>query len=334
MTRNKRIEAIGIANKATQQSSNTTEQGKSDGCSRPLQQGILPKRVSTKKRMTKAESNRKNALKSTGPKTLRGKRYSRSNALKHGLYSRELLVLEADTPEFEGMRVGLKAQLKPSTMLQGLAFDYSVVCYWRVKLALRLEHRQFARQFHDEQPENERGEAPDVDPVIERWYGSSRADICAGIRALECAMKEFDNIGYFREDTKTFLNRGFGADFIPWLEKWTPMSKDAILLADHIVSHSKEFPDVPDMDVESSSPPRENNKVVIDPMQGRQMVGKLLEQKWHFLKVLLAITGQNTLGGKADAAQSADFNPRFLADANRELRRALDHYFDLKDKGL
>ena len=105
MIRNKRIEAIGIANKATQQSSNTTEQGKSDGCSRPLQQGILPKRVSTKERMTKAESNRKNALKSTGPKTLRGKRYSRSNARTHGLYSRELLVSEADTPEFKEMNV-------------------------------------------------------------------------------------------------------------------------------------------------------------------------------------------------------------------------------------
>src|ERR1039458_4716357 len=223
------------------------------------------------------------------------------------------------------MRVGLKADLKPRTMLQGLAFDYSVVCYWRVKLALRLEHRQFARQFQDEEPENDRGEAPDVDPVIKRWYVSSRADIREGIRALEYAMEEFDDIGYFREDTKTFLTRGFGADFVPWLEKWTPMSKDAILLADHIVSHSKEFPDVPDMDVESSSPPSETTKVVIDPLQGRQMVHKLLEQKWNFLKELLVITGQNELGGKAAAAQGVEFNPRFLADANRELRRALDH---------
>src|ERR1035441_4386181 len=141
MTRNKRIEALGIANKATQQSSNTTGQGKSDGCSRPLQQGILPKRVSPKERMTKAESNRRNALKSTGPNTPRGKRYSRSNALKHGVYSKELLVSEADNPEFEEMRAGLKAELKPSTMLQGLAFDYIVVCHWRCKLALRLERK-------------------------------------------------------------------------------------------------------------------------------------------------------------------------------------------------
>jgi hypothetical protein len=34
------------------------------------------------------------------------------------------------------------------------------------------------------------------------------------------------------------------------------------------------------------------------------------------------------------AAQSSDFNPRFFADANRELRRALDWFLSLKDKGL
>jgi hypothetical protein len=316
-------DSVRAANQGDTQSSKIlkTEQEKS--------KGAVPEQ-----RTTRAETNRKNALKSTGPKTQRGKRYSRSNALKHGLYSKELLVSEADTPEFEEMRVGLKEELKPSTMLQRLAFDYSVVCHWRVKLALRLEHRQFVHQFHDEQPQNERGEAPDVNPVIERWYASSPADIRLGISSLDYAMVEFEGHGSFREETKIFLTRGFGPYFVPLLEKWTPMSKDAILLAESIVSHSKKFPDVPDMNVETSSTLGETTKVVIDPMQGRQMVGKLLEEKRNLLKELLVIAGQNTLGGSANAAQSADFNPRFLADANRELRRALDHYFDLKDKGL
>jgi hypothetical protein len=284
--------------------------------------------------MTKAQANRKNALKSTGPKTPRGKRYSRSNALKHGVYSKELLVSEADKPEFEEMRAGLEADLQPSTTLQGLAFDYIVVCHWRCKLALRLERPQFVRQFQDEQPENERGEAPDVDPVIERWYGSRPADVRVGISALEYAMAEFEGPGSFREETKKFLMSGFGPHFVLLLEEWNTMSKDAILLANNIVSHSKDFPDPPDMDVESSSPPGETTKVVIDPMQGRHMVVKLLEERRNYLKELLEMMRRKTFDGKPDAAQSTDFNPRFLADANRELRRALDHYFDLKDKGL
>jgi len=40
----------------------------------------------------KAQSNRRNALKSTGPKTPEGKDAVRLNALKHGLLSQEILL--------------------------------------------------------------------------------------------------------------------------------------------------------------------------------------------------------------------------------------------------
>jgi hypothetical protein len=323
MNYQKNVTAVDNRSNTQSSPSHRTEQGKS-------------KSAVSEERTTKADTNRKNALKSTGPKTPRGKSYSRTNALKHGLYSKELLVSEADKPEFEEMHAGLEAGLKPSTTLQGFAFDYIVVCHWRCKLAARLDHRQFARQFQDEQPENERGEASDVDPVIERWYGSSRADIRAGIRFLEYAMAEFENHGSFREDTKKFLMSGFGPHFVPLLEKWNTMSKDAILLADMIDSKHKNFrvEEIPDLDVKSPSTLGETTKVVIDPMQGRHMVAKLLEERTNFLRELLAITGQNQLGGKAAAAPGVEFNPRFLADANRELRRALSWYFFLKENNL
>jgi hypothetical protein len=285
-------------------------------------------------RTIKAETSRKNSSKSTGPRTPRGKSYSRHNALKHGLYSKELLVSEADRPEFGELSVALMAQLKPSTTFQRLAFDYIVVCHWRSKLALRLEHRQFARQLQDEQREKVEGEAPDVAPVIQRWYGSSPADIRAGIGALEYAIAEFNGHGSFREETKEVLTSGFGPDFVVLLEKWKTMSIDAILLADHLARHREDFGEMPDMDVKSSSPPGEAVKVVIDPMQQRQMVVRLLEERRSYLKELLYMMRRNVFSGNAAAAYSSDFNPRFLADANRELRRALDHYFDLKNKGL
>jgi hypothetical protein len=40
----------------------------------------------------KAEANRRNALKSTGPRTPEGKAAVRLNALKHGLLSEEILL--------------------------------------------------------------------------------------------------------------------------------------------------------------------------------------------------------------------------------------------------
>ena len=44
------------------------------------------------------EANRRNALKSTGPRTAEGKEISRRNALKHGLAA-ETLVMPEDEPE-------------------------------------------------------------------------------------------------------------------------------------------------------------------------------------------------------------------------------------------
>jgi len=69
-------------------------------------------------------------------------------------------------------------------------------------------------------------------------------------------------------------------------------------------------------------------------MQRQQMVGKLLEERRNYLQDLLINTGRNMLERKRDAAQSSDFNPRFLTDANRELRRALNWYLSLEKKNL
>jgi hypothetical protein len=285
--------------------------------------------------MTKSEANRKNALKSTGPKTPRGKDHSRSNALKHGLYSKELVVSEVDQPEFQDLRTGLKAQLEPRTVLQGIAFDFVVTCNWRCKLAVRLEQRQFERQFQDRQHENPRDEAVDVDGGIKRWYGCSRADTRTSIRGIEHAIKEFDEIGYFHEETKTFLKRGFGMDVFRLLEEWTPpITMDAMLFAQHLARHRKTFGETPAANLPASSALGETTKVVLDPKQSRSMVCKLLEERRNYLQELLTITARNTLEGGPGAAQNSDFNPRFLAEANRELRRALDWYLYLKEKGL
>ena len=110
------------------------------------------------------------------------------------------------------------------------------------------------------------------------------------------------------------------------------MSRDAMLIAEHLAKHRDTFTPKPSRHVETSSEPGETTKVVIDPRQGRHMVCKLLDERRNFLQELLTIT--DTLDGKPGGAQSSDFNPRFLADANRELRRALDWYLWLKDKSL
>lgn len=89
------------------------------------------------------EANRRNAQKSTGPRTSAGKAAVALNGVKHGLLSREALVhgeREADLVEF-GRR--LRAQLAPDGALELLLADRIVSCAWRLRRLLRVESRLF-----------------------------------------------------------------------------------------------------------------------------------------------------------------------------------------------
>jgi hypothetical protein len=52
----------------------------------------------------KKAANKRNAQKSTGPNTDRGKLTSSRNSLKNGLFSRGLYVAEVDKPMFDAIR--------------------------------------------------------------------------------------------------------------------------------------------------------------------------------------------------------------------------------------
>ena len=62
-------------------------------------------------------SNRLNALKSTGPKTPEGKENSRRNGLKHGLTGAGIVVAEEDAPEVDRRAGALMAELDPKSTL-------------------------------------------------------------------------------------------------------------------------------------------------------------------------------------------------------------------------
>ena len=57
--------------------------------------------VSDKKKLRPTQQN---SRKSTGPKTKLGKERASRNATKHAVLARELMVNDADKPEFETMR--------------------------------------------------------------------------------------------------------------------------------------------------------------------------------------------------------------------------------------
>jgi hypothetical protein len=92
----------------------------------------------------KREANRRNALRSTGPKTPAGKATASGNACKHGLLSRAGVLVEGeDEGDFQAFGTALRTGLAPEGELEALLADRLVTCAWRLRRAGRVEVEHF-----------------------------------------------------------------------------------------------------------------------------------------------------------------------------------------------
>ena len=95
------------------------------------------------------EANRKNAKKSTGPRTEEGKAKAAQNARKHGLTSRRMVLADEDAAEFEQLRRNLHAELAPETQLETLIVNRIAAVQWRLARVPALEAELMDRLRYD-----------------------------------------------------------------------------------------------------------------------------------------------------------------------------------------
>lgn len=87
----------------------------------------------------KLGANRRNAAKSTGPKTKEGIAKACMNALRHGLLSESVLLPEEDEDRLERLREGLLAVLRPEGELEEVLAEQVIAAAWRLRRARRIE---------------------------------------------------------------------------------------------------------------------------------------------------------------------------------------------------
>ena len=97
-----------------------------------------------------AEANRRNASKSTGPKTPEGKAAVRHNALRHGLLSRDLLLPGEDRAALKELSERLRDELQPVGELESLLVDRITASTWRLRRLGRVEAGIFAWELYEE----------------------------------------------------------------------------------------------------------------------------------------------------------------------------------------
>lgn len=84
-------------------------------------------------------ANRRNATKSTGPRTHSGKAIASQNSLKHGLLSKQLVLPDEDESELLALRTTFTETLAPEGALECLLVDEIVVNAWRLARVHRVE---------------------------------------------------------------------------------------------------------------------------------------------------------------------------------------------------
>ena len=87
----------------------------------------------------KMMANRRNAAKSTGPRTPEGKAASSQNRLAHGLCSAALILRGESAEEFDLLRNEYLAAYRPATPEEKILTDQLVEAQWRLNRARRVE---------------------------------------------------------------------------------------------------------------------------------------------------------------------------------------------------
>lgn len=109
-------------------------------------------------------ANRRNAQKSTGPRTAEGRAVSKMNALKHGILSTEVLVAELARPESRREFLALQRRfwedLQPVGPLEEMLVDQIVTAHWRLRRALHAEAGEIALKLDRQQRQRSRGLPP------------------------------------------------------------------------------------------------------------------------------------------------------------------------------
>ena len=89
------------------------------------------------------EANKQNAVVSTGPATSEGKAIVAQNAVKHGIFAKDLIITtgdgKEDAQEYRELLDGLIISLAPVGQMECLLVEKISVDYWRLRRVLRFE---------------------------------------------------------------------------------------------------------------------------------------------------------------------------------------------------
>src|SRR5262249_5175525 len=116
------------------------------------------------------EANRRNARRSAGPSTPRGKARSRLNAVTHGLTAQTLIVAGEEEPDYQRRLAAWRVELAPGNPYEEELVRHAVSLSWRLDRADRVQAALLADWIANGPAEEERRRREEVADLASRLW--------------------------------------------------------------------------------------------------------------------------------------------------------------------
>ena len=139
------------------------------------------------------EANRRNALKSTGPKTEAGKRVSRCNAARHGLTAETVIGALEDAEDYKAFEAAITADYDAQSAVERELVLRLASLLWRLRRATTMETGLFEIQAeHLRDYRQSRQLLPDSRDIIHAVFG--RADSTSAHAVSHSAVSNMETV--------------------------------------------------------------------------------------------------------------------------------------------
>ena len=102
--------------------------------------------------VSQIHANRKNAQKSTGPKSAEGKAAVAKNAVKHGLFALETLIKGENKEDFDFFHDQMLEELNPAGAVETMLAERIVSLGWRLMRIVRIQDQVFDVMIEKDEP--------------------------------------------------------------------------------------------------------------------------------------------------------------------------------------
>lgn len=147
--------------------------------------------------LAKQEANRRNAKKSTGPKSVDGKSRSSQNAVKHGAYATKHLINGEDKNLYEAIKAEQRRTFKPKNFIETALVDELINQLWTLRRLERAE-RYYLSQRRAESIEDSGGTP--ISDFVKR-ISPSKEDFAQSVKSVSDVQREFYETVYIYDES-------------------------------------------------------------------------------------------------------------------------------------